>query len=99
MMDTLTSELLPALRTAHLSADEVAQLREWGNVRAGIHARGDIPIQHVNGWHPRFKGWLVKFRGVASRYLARYSGWQRVRDAAHLTTPAQLLLVAARLCS
>jgi hypothetical protein len=100
MMDTLTSEqLLSALRTAHWSADEVAQLREWVNVRAGIHARGDIHMQHVNGWHARFKGWLVKFRGVASRYLAHYSGWQRVRDAGHLTTPAQLLLVAARLCS
>jgi hypothetical protein len=29
MMDTLTSEQLSALRTAHWSADEVWQLREW----------------------------------------------------------------------
>jgi hypothetical protein len=41
----------------------------------------------------------VKFRGVASRYLAHYSGWQRVRDAGHLVKPAELLLAAARLCS
>lgn len=70
---------------------------EWVNVRAGEYVRGDIHIENVNGWHARFKGWLMRFRGVASRYLAHYSGWQRVRDAAHLTTPAQLLLVAARL--
>jgi transposase-like protein len=77
-------------------AQDAAIRHEWIDVRAGIHARGDIHVQHVNGWHARFKGWLVKFRGVASRYLAHYSGWQRVRDAGHLTTPARLLLVAAK---
>jgi len=34
---------------------------------------------------------------VASRYLANYSGWQRLLDARQLTTPAQWLLAAARL--
>jgi transposase-like protein len=70
---------------------------EWVNVLAGERARGHIHIENVNGWHARFKGWLSRFRGVASRYLKHYSGWQRVRDAGHLTTPTQLLLVAARL--
>jgi hypothetical protein len=37
----------------------------------------------------------MHFRGVASRYLAHYSGWQRVLDTATLATPAQLLVVAA----
>lgn len=69
----------------------------WINVHAGERKRGDVHIQHVNGWHARFKGWLIQFRGVASRYLAHYSGWQRVLDAARLVTPAQLLGVAARL--
>jgi hypothetical protein len=45
----------------------------------------------VNGWHARFKNWLVRFRGVASRYLIHYSGWQRLLDARLLVTPAQLL--------
>lgn len=67
------------------------------NVGAGIHARGGMRMQHVDGWHARFKRWLLRFRGVASRYLAHYSGWQRVRDAGQLVKPAQLLLVAARL--
>ena len=70
---------------------------ETVNVRAGVRARGAIHIQNVNAWHSRFKSWLVRFRGVASRYLANYSGWQRMLDARCLTTPACLLCAAARL--
>jgi hypothetical protein len=80
-------------------AQDAGIRHEWVNVHAGVHARGDIHIQHVNGWHSRFKGWLAKCRGVASRYLAHYSGWQRVRDAGQLIKPAQPLLVAAKLYS
>ena len=65
------------------------------NVRAGERARGVIHIQNVNGWHARFKGWLMRFRGVASRYLVHYSGWQRVLDDGQLSRPTQLLLAAA----
>lgn len=66
------------------------------NVKAGERARGAIHIQNVNSWHSRFKNWLVRFRGVASRYLINYSGWQRVLDDRRLTTPAQLLCAAAQ---
>ncbi len=66
------------------------------NVRAGQRARGAIHIQNVNGWHSRFKSWLVRFKGVASRYLANYSGWQRLLDAQALRTPAQWLCAAVR---
>jgi transposase-like protein len=67
------------------------------NVRAGERARGAIHIQNVNGWHSRFESWLVRFRGVASRYLIHYSGWQRVLDDRRLTTPARLLCAAVEL--
>ena len=67
------------------------------NVQRGIRSRGAIHIQNVNAWHSRFKSWLARFRGVASRYLANYSGWQRVLDARCLTTPAYLLRAAAQL--
>ena len=70
---------------------------EWVNVKTGVRARGAIHIQNVNSWHSRFKSWLVRFRGVASRYLINYSGWQRVLDARQLTTPAHLLGAAAQL--
>ena len=66
------------------------------NVQAGMRSRGAIHIQNVNAWHSRFKSWLIRFRGVASRYLTHYSGWQRVLDAHCLTTPAQLLCAAAQ---
>ena len=36
--------------------------------------RGDIHIQNIKGRHARLKRWPVHFRGVASRYLAHYSG-------------------------
>ena len=68
------------------------------NLTAGVRVRGAIHIQNVNGWHSRFKTWLVHFRGVASRYLANYSGWQRLLDAHEMVTPAQWLLAAAKLC-
>jgi len=66
------------------------------NATAGGRARGAIHIQNVNGWHSRFKTWLVRFRGVASHYLSSYSGWQRLLDARQLTTPAKCLCAAAR---
>ena len=65
------------------------------NVRTGERSRGEIHIQNVNGWHARFKSWLVRFRGVASKYLVHYSGWQRVLDDGRLRTPSQLLVAAA----
>jgi hypothetical protein len=38
----------------------------------------------------------VRCRGVASRYLINYSGWQRLLDARRLATPAHLLRDAAQ---
>jgi transposase-like protein len=78
-------------------AAQAGIMHEAVNVNAGIRARGAIHIQNVNSWHSRFKSWLVRFRGVASRYLINYSGWQRLLDARRLTTPAHLLCAAAQL--
>jgi len=81
----------------HRFAAQAAITHEAVNLQAGIRARGAIHIQNVNSWHSRFKSWLVRFRGVASRYLINYSGWQRLLDARRLTTPAHLLCAAAQL--
>jgi hypothetical protein len=81
----------------HRFATQAGIMHEAVNVNAGIRARGAIHIQNVNSWHSRFKTWLVRFRGVASRYLINYSGWQRVLDARRLTTPAHLLCAAVQL--
>jgi hypothetical protein len=78
-------------------AVEAGITHEAVNVQAGERVRGAIHIQNVNSWHSRFKSWLVRFRGVASRYLINYSGWQRVLSARRLTTPAHLLCAAVQL--
>ena len=103
-LDACLSPVLPD--DALLISDGAAAYRRFAaragiahqfvNVRAGEHARGNVHIQNVNGWHARFKGWLLRFRGVASRYLIHYSGWQRILDAGQLPTPEQWLLAAAK---
>jgi len=43
--------------------------------------RGAIPdhhIQPVNSYHSQLKGWLRRFRGVATRWLPKYVGWHAV---------------------
>ena len=72
-------------------AQDAGIAHEAVNLRAGIKARGAIHLNNVNGWHARFKTWLKRFNGIASRYLANYSGWQRFLDDGALRTPAQLL--------
>lgn len=57
-------------------------------------AQGAIHIQNVNAYHARLKGWLMPFRGVASRYLENYLGWRRALDCNRVTTVEQLLAIA-----
>jgi hypothetical protein len=64
------------------------------NVASGKRVRGAIHIQNVNAWHSHFKSWLLRFHGVASRYLANYSGWRRVLSAGRLSTPVHWLCAA-----
>jgi hypothetical protein len=78
-------------------AREAGITHEVVNGNAGERARGALHIQNVNAWHSRFKSWLVRFCGVASRYLINYSGWQRLLDARRLTTPAAWLRAAVQL--
>ncbi|NIA52673.1 IS1595 family transposase [Massilia sp. TW-1] len=81
----------------HHFAEQAGIMHEAVNTKPGGRSRGAIHLQNVDAWHSRFKSWLVRFRGVASRYLINYSGWQRVLDARRLATPAHLLRVAVQL--
>lgn len=103
----LESCLLPVLAVdAVLISDAAAAYKVFArrcgitheavNVKAGMRARGAIHLQNVNSWHSRFKTWLLRFRGVASRYLGNYAGWQRVLDDRRLTTPPLLLRAAVQ---
>jgi len=37
-------------------------------------------IQNVNAYHSRFKTWMRRFNGVATKYLPNYLGWHRWLD-------------------
>lgn len=38
-------------------------------------------IQNVNSYHSRFKDWMDRFKGVASKYLDNYLTWYKFIDA------------------
>ncbi|WP_229420558.1 IS1595 family transposase [Pseudoduganella albidiflava] len=101
LMKHLKPVLLPdvllvtdAAKAYQAFAKQAGITHEAINVRAGIRARGALHIQGVNGWHGRFKSWLRRFNGVASRYLENYTGWRGVLDADVLTAPRQWLHIA-----
>ena len=77
----------PFARAAGISHEAV-------NLRAGVRKRGAVHIQNVNAYHSRVRGWLVGFRGVASRYLANYFGWHWALDGGPIATPDRLLRAA-----
>jgi transposase-like protein len=54
---------------------------------AGQRTIGCYHIQNVNAYQSRFKLWMARFKGVASRYLPSYLGWRRMieRDGEALT--------------
>lgn len=43
--------------------------------------RGTYHIQNVNGYHGRFKKWVDRFNGVATKYLDNYLGWRRALES------------------
>ena len=77
-------------------AHEAHLMHEALNIRGGERTRDTIHLQNVNSWHSRYKTWLKRFNGIASRYLHNYSGWQRTLDTAALTTPPLMLAVAVK---
>jgi transposase-like protein len=54
------------------------------------HVYQGFHIQNVNAYHSRLKGWMQRFKGVASWYLPSYLGWRRMieRDGDRLTPRA-----------
>jgi len=82
----------PAFARAHGIAHQAVNLSAGERVRAG--ATGAIHVQNVNAYHRRFKQWLARFHGVASRYLPNYLGWQWALDGRRVTSVEQLLRIA-----
>ena len=64
------------------------------NLRQGIRVRGLVHVQNVNRYHGAFKTWLLRFHGVASRYLTHYLGWIHELDCRRISRPQQFLRAA-----
>ena len=81
-----------AFACAHGIAHQAVNLGAGERVRNGTE--GAIHVQNVNAYHRRFKEWLTRFHGVASRWLPNYLGWQRALDGGRVTSVEQLLRIA-----
>jgi transposase-like protein len=66
------------------------------NLSAGVRVAGAVHVQNVNAYHSRFKEWLRRFHGVATRYLPNYLGWRWAVDADRIDSPQMLLRSALR---
>jgi transposase-like protein len=64
------------------------------NLWAGERVRGAVHVQNVNAYHHRFREWLARFHGVATRYLGNYLGWRWALDGNRLNSPDALLRAA-----
>ncbi|WP_456151378.1 IS1595 family transposase [Alicyclobacillus cycloheptanicus] len=56
------------------------------NAKAGVRSRGVYHIQNVNAYHGRLKDWMVRFKGVATKYLANYMTWFEYLDTTRAIT-------------
>jgi hypothetical protein len=61
------------------------------NLSAGVRVAGALHVQNVNACHSRFKQWLRRFHGVATRYLPNYLGWRWAVDGGRIGSPEMLL--------
>jgi len=50
---------------------------EMVNLSKGQRVNGAYHLQNVNAYHSRFKQWLIRFHGIATKYLSNYLGWRR----------------------
>jgi len=52
-------------------------------------------VQNVNAYDSRLKGWMARFHGVATKYLAHYLGWRRLLDRFQDSVTSQQFLFHA----
>ena len=64
------------------------------NLSQGQRVNGAFHVQNVNAYHSRFKQWLDRFHGVATKYLPNYLGWRRAFEQNRQLTPETLLNAA-----
>ncbi len=73
---------------AHRALNQSAGIR----VLAGVYR-----IQNVNAYDSRLKNWMMRFHGVATKYLNNYLGWRReIERWGEQITPCVILQAAMR---
>lgn len=66
------------------------------NIRAGIRVvEKAFHIQNVNAYTSRLKGWMLRFHGVATKYLPHYLGWRRTLERFGAALTPSLFLAQA----
>ena len=48
---------------------------EHQQIKSGKHKEGIYHIQHINAFHSSLKNWIVRFKGVATKYIVNYLYW------------------------
>lgn len=48
---------------------------ELHQIKSGRHTDGVYHIQHISAFHSNLKGWIQRFKGVATKYLQNYLYW------------------------
>ena len=67
------------------------------NVSRGQRVSGPWHVQNVNAYVSRLRGWLQRFKGVATKYLDSYLGWFRMLDRSGPTGLQPALVLGAAL--
>lgn len=88
-----------AATTYQVAAGELKIPHVYLNVSAGERALGDYHVQNVNSYTSHLKVWMVRFCGVATKYLDSYLGWHRMNDRHSSNQTANSTLRAALGCS
>lgn len=57
----------------------------------GKRVDGTYHIQHVNSYHSTLKNWMLRFHGVATKYLNNYLGWAHQLHKQHINDAQQLI--------
>ena len=76
-------------------AKAYALLHVWIIASKGEHVWQGYHIQNVNSYTSGLKTWMIRFRGVATKYLDSYLGWRRMIDRDGDDLPAERWLYAA----
>lgn len=65
------------------------------NASKGERTFDSYHIQNVNAYISRLRGWMNRFRGVATKYLPSYLGWRRLIDREGENLSAERCLMQA----